>query len=103
MSALPSTAADGWQPLSPANPKPDPEHEARTGAAVARALRDIPFYRRRGGVLPADSATGEKLAASLAQLPLLLKKDVRATLPKQWVPEGRDTRAELASGALELV
>jgi phenylacetate-CoA ligase len=103
MSALPTAAGDGWQPLSPAHPRPDAEHEPRTAAAVARALRDIPFYRKRDHAPPVDPASPTPLARALARLPLLLKKDVRATLPKQWVPEGRDTRAELASGALELV
>ena len=78
----------------------DPEHEARAVAAIARALTDIPFYRKRGDVPPAP---GTPLATVLSRLPLLTKKDVRATLNKQWVPAGRDTRAELESGALELV
>jgi phenylacetate-CoA ligase len=103
MSAVPTAGADDWQPLSPAHPKADPEHEPRTAAAVARALRDIPFYRKRAQGADAEFDATAPLGATLPRLPLLLKKDVRSTLPKQWVPEGRDTRAELASGALELV
>jgi phenylacetate-CoA ligase len=80
-------------------PRPDPEHEAHAAAAIARALGEIPYYRKRGDA-PAGDAS---LFNVLARLPLLEKKDVRATLPKQWVPAGRDTRAELESGALELV
>ncbi len=102
MSALPTAAADSWQPLSPDQPRPDPEHELRTAAAIARALRDIPFYRKRGASLPGAAGT-EPLSGALGRLPLLRKKDLRSTLPKEWVPAGRDTRAELASGALELV
>jgi phenylacetate-CoA ligase len=70
-------------------PEPDPDHDRRFEAAVTRALRDIPFYRRRSATRPG--------------VPLLWKKEVAATLPKQWVPDGRDVRADIESGALELV
>jgi phenylacetate-CoA ligase len=90
MSAVAVPAAAGWVPFSPVHPAPDPEHERRVPLALARAERDIPFYRQRRG-------------QSAAVPPLLFKKDVAATLPKQWVPAGRDVRAELQSGALELV
>jgi len=33
----------------------------------------------------------------------LFKKNIRAALPKQWVPAGRDAKADLASGDLEIV
>ncbi|HEY8040780.1 MAG TPA: hypothetical protein VIF15_13335 [Polyangiaceae bacterium] len=100
MSAQPSPPAEAWQPLSPVEPRPDPEHDARTVAALAYAARDIPFYQKRGDLPPQP---GTPLAEALATFPLLFKKDLRATLPRQWVPAGRDVRAELASGALELV
>jgi len=99
-SPSPSTATEPWVPFSPTEPRPDPEHEARAVAAVGRALRDIPFYARRGQTRPSP---GAPLAETLARVPVLHKKDVRAALPKQWVTAGRDVRAELASGALELV
>jgi len=95
-----AAAAGAWAPVSPEHPRPDPEHEARAVEAIARALREIPFYRKRGDALP---ARGVGLQGSLGALPLLFKKDVRATLPRQWAPPGRDVRADLASGALELV
>jgi phenylacetate-CoA ligase len=96
-----ATGASGEPaPRSPERPEQDPEHEPRAADAIARALRDIPFYRKRGDALP---ARGAGLSGALAGLPLLLKADLRATLPKQWAPAGRDVRAELASGALELV
>lgn len=88
-SAQPSPATDAWTPLSPAHPRPDPGHDARTRSAIERAFREIPFYQRRGH---APSAA-----------PLLFKKDLRSTLPKAWVPAQRDVRAQLASGDLELV
>src|ERR1700722_20180001 len=87
-------------PRSPEQPRPDPEHEPRAVEAIARALGDIPSYRRRGDALPGREVD---LAGARAALPLLFKKDLRATLPKQWAPPGRDVRADLASGALELV
>ena len=85
---------------SPEHPRNDPEHEARTLAAMTRALREVPFYVKRGHAPP---AAGTSLADALRGAPLLTKKDVRATLPRQWVPAGRDVKAELASGAIELV
>jgi phenylacetate-coenzyme A ligase PaaK-like adenylate-forming protein len=84
------------------SPEPDPEHESRTVTAILRALRDIPFYSRN----PRWSARpepGARLDDVLARLPLLWKQDIRATLPKQWVPAGRDAKVELASGDIELV
>jgi phenylacetate-CoA ligase len=100
MSAQLSHPPDTAAPESPAHPRPDPRHEERTVGAIARALGEIPFYNARGFVPPAP---GTPLGDALASLPLLTKKEVRATLPKQWVPAGRDTKAEITSGALELV
>jgi phenylacetate-CoA ligase len=104
MVASPSSstvaAAEPWVPYSPDEPRPDADHDPRTVASIARALRDIPFYARRAGTRPSP---GTPLVEALSLLPVLHKKDVRAALPKQWVPASRDVRAELASGALELV
>lgn len=76
----------------------DADHEARAIEAVVRAADQIPFYVRRGGVV-----RGPTLASTLSTIPLMFKKDVRAALPKAWVPDGRDVRAALESGELELV
>jgi phenylacetate-coenzyme A ligase PaaK-like adenylate-forming protein len=110
MSAQAPTAADGPRPasapISPAHPAPDVDHERRAAAAVARALREIPYYQKRWPALArtVDPALPlAPLSALLARLPLLHKKEVAATLPRQWVPAGTDVRAELESGALELV
>lgn len=100
MAAQPSPTAEVAAPFSPTHPAPDPEHERRTAAAIARALGEIPFYAKRGHSAPSADAP---LSETLRRLPLLFKKDVRAALPKQWVPAGRDTRADLESGVLELV
>ncbi len=72
-------------------------------AAVVRAVRETPFYapfREAMGPTIHEHASLEEL---LGTLPLLFKKDVRRALPKAWVPAGRDVKAELASGELELV
>ncbi len=89
-------------PAEPLAPIVDPEHEPRTCAAIARALRETPFYAKspKPRPIPAPDAP---LGDVLASLPLLFKHDIRATLPKQWVPAGRDAKAELASGDIELV
>lgn len=85
---------------SPDRPARDPEHEARTVLAVARAHRDVPFYKAKGRAIP---EAGARLDEVLAATPLLTRKQVRATLPKQWLPAGRDVRAELERGEVELV
>jgi phenylacetate-CoA ligase len=81
---------------SPEIPTRDPDHEARALASIERALREVPFYVKRGHAAPSGS-----LAETLAALPVLFKKDVRAALPKQWA--ATDVKAKLASGELDLV
>lgn len=83
-------------------PNSDPEHEARARLAIERAVRDIPFYSTSPKVRPLPRPDAP-LASELAKIPLLFKHDLRATLPKQWVPTGRDVKAELASGKIEFV
>src|SRR5258706_14615991 len=84
----------------PTSPRPDPEHEARAVTAITRALREIPFCTRQARPAIGPSAA---LAEVLASQPLLTKQDIRATLPKQWVPASFDLKAALASGDVELV
>ena len=69
--------------------------------AIARAVRDIPFYAGHRDVV--RSTRDDRLDDVLGRLPLLFKKDVRRALPKAWVPAGRDVKADLESGELELV
>jgi len=82
-------------------PSPDPDHEARTLAAVRAALAKVPFYAKQdlGGV----AAEERPLDEVLRRLPLLTRERVRPTLPKAWFPDGRDAKAELASGAVTVV
>lgn len=76
----------------------DPEHETVALEGIRRSLGAIPFYAKHRELTHAHS-----LGDMLAELPLLFKKDVRSALPKAWVPAGRDPRAELAGGDLEMV
>lgn len=80
---------------------PDPEHDVRTLRAVRRALASVPFYAKQA---LAERAEGDApLGEVLARLPLLTRDKLRPTLPKAWFPEGRDAKAELASGAVSVV
>jgi phenylacetate-CoA ligase len=74
------------------------KHDRAAMDAISRAIHEIPFYARHR-----EKMAGERLEDVLPKLPLLFKKDVRKALPKAWVPAGRDVRAELESGDLELV
>ncbi|MDB4941739.1 MAG: hypothetical protein JWP97_1273 [Labilithrix sp.] len=78
----------------------DGEHAARTVRALRTALAQVPFYAKQGLPLPAEGAS---LGEALAALPLLTPAKLRTTLPKAWLPEGRDAKAELAAGNLAVI
>jgi phenylacetate-CoA ligase len=78
-------------------------HEASLRAAVTHAYEHIPFYKKKRPRTGAPALGGDPLSSALAGIPLLWKHQVRSTLPKEWAPEGRDVRAELESGEIELV
>ncbi|MEA2752252.1 MAG: hypothetical protein QOI41_6395 [Myxococcales bacterium] len=78
----------------------DGEHAQRTLRAIRGALATVPFYSKQGLASPAE---GSSLDGALAALPLLTAAKIRPTLPKAWLPEGRDAKAELASGKLAVV
>ena len=80
----------------------DVEHDERVRSAIQYAYERIPFYTKKRP-RPANDDPRASLADLLAGLPLLWKHEIRPTLPKEWVPEGRDVRGELASGDIELV
>ena len=83
-SASVTGATGASAPRSPEHPRPDPEHEARAVEAIARALGDIPFYRKRGDAPP--GARGSLSRGALA----------RVAAPLQ---EGRPRHAAEAVGA----
>jgi hypothetical protein len=78
----------------------DGEHARRTVRAICEALARVPFYLRQGLAAPSEESP---LGEALAGLPLLTAAKIRPTLPKAWLPEGRDAKAELASGKLAVV
>lgn len=84
----------------PARVSQDAEHALRTVRAIRGALANVPFYAKQGLSAPAEAA---ELDTALAALPLLTAAKIRPTLPKAWLPEGRDAKAELASGKLAVV
>ena len=79
---------------------PDGEHASRTVRALRTALASVPFYVKQSLTAPDADAPLER---ALAGLPLLTAARIRPTLPKAWLPEGRDAKAELASGKLAVV
>ena len=91
MSAFDETRATGTA---------DGDHALRTLRAIRGALATVPFYAKQNLASPSDSAS---LEGALAALPLLTPAKIRPTLPKAWLPEGRDAKAELASGKLAVV
>jgi hypothetical protein len=78
----------------------DGEHGSRAVRAIRGALASVPFYAKQGLTAPAE---GAPLDDVLAALPLLTASKIRPTLPKAWLPVGRDAKAELASGKLAVV
>jgi phenylacetate-coenzyme A ligase PaaK-like adenylate-forming protein len=76
------------------------EHSLRTVAAVRQAIGHVPFYSRQGIALPPEDAPLDEM---LRRLPVLTREKIRPTLPKAWLPEGRDAKAELASGKIAVV
>ena len=70
----------------------------------AKAIREKVRQWVHDECIPAEKELDEKpLDEVLRATPLLTKSDVRATLPKQWVPASIDAKAALASGDIELV
>ena len=78
----------------------DGEHAQRTLRAIRGALATVPFYAKQGLASPTEDSS---LDGALAALPLLTAARIRPTLPKAWLPEGRDAKAELASGKIAVV
>lgn len=80
--------------------EPDGKHSERTIEAIRTALASVPFYAKAGLSAPGNGATLDEV---LGALPLLTRAKIRPTLPKVWVPEGHDVKAELAAGSVSVV
>lgn len=75
-------------------------HTERTVASIRTALLRVPFYAKQNLAAPDEGAS---LDDALRRLPLLTRDRVRSTLPKAWLPDGRDVKAELAAGKVAVV
>jgi hypothetical protein len=74
---------------------------AGSASAIRTALTTVPFYAKQG--LAAKVEADADLGSLLSKLPLLTRDKIRPTLPKQWFPEGRDAKAELAAGKVSVL
>ncbi len=76
------------------------DDSGRLTEALEQALANVSFYERwrahdPGGDYPIEMR--------YAALPHLTKRDIRAHMPKGFIPQGRDFKAGLESGEIELV
>jgi phenylacetate-coenzyme A ligase PaaK-like adenylate-forming protein len=78
----------------------DPGHPGRVVDALRSAIANVPFYAKAGYAAPSEGASVDE---ALRALPLLTRDRVRPTLPKVWVPEGRDLKTDLASGTISVI
>lgn len=97
----------GMSPLDEARTRAtrDDDHAGRTLRAVRSALAHVPFYAKLGWKAPEEAAASSPAAfdEALRAMPVLTREKMRASLPKAWLPDGRDVKAELASGRLAVV
>src|SRR6185503_16430428 len=77
------------------------EHFARVRAEVAQMIDEVPLYAGRA---PApETATRESIAAWLAAMPTVGKRELRRGFPKALVRRSCDLKAEMARGAVEII
>ncbi len=89
------------------------EHWARLREEVARMVDEVPLYAgRAAAATPAPSPSPspspssdepEAVAAWLAGMPTVGKRDLRRGFPKSLVRRGADLKAELARGTVEII
>jgi phenylacetate-CoA ligase len=80
--------------------KTDPDLAGADVEALERALALAPFYHRWRPFDPGPGATAD---ARFSALPALTKRDLRAHMPRGFVPTDRDLRTGMDSGEVELV
>jgi len=78
----------------------DSEYRAEITRALNHALDHVPFYQRWK---PDDPGTGHPVEMRYSALPRLTKKDIRAHMPKGFIPREKDFKAGVESGEVELV
>jgi len=69
-------------------------------SALDHALEMVPFYQRW---IPDDPGSGHPVESRYASLPRLTKRDIRAHMPKGFIPRDQDFKAGVESGEIELV
>ncbi len=76
------------------------EYQAACAAELDAALDRVPFY---GAWRSFDPGRGAPVDRRYAALPVVTKRDLRAHMPKGFVPGDRDFRGAVESGEIELV
>ncbi len=76
-------------------------HWARVKREAAQVIDEVPLYADRAA--PPASDDGEAVAAWLASLPIIGKRELRRGFPKSMVRRSQDLKAEMASGKVEII
>ncbi len=76
------------------------DYRERVLRSVRYALEQVEYYAKRAIPPPDDTLS---LDEALKSLPLLTRSAMQSTLPRVWMPSGRDLKAELARGAVSLL
>lgn len=75
-------------------------YHSASAAALEQSLAEVPFYQRWKSFDPGGNVPVEQRYAAL---PILTKRDIRAYMPKGFVPGTRNFKAGMESGEIELV
>jgi len=81
-------------------PEADPAFRRACAEALDRALALAPFYQQWRTIDPGKTVANEQRYATL---PVLTKRDLRAHMPKGFVPRDHDLKTGLANGSVEFV
>lgn len=76
------------------------DYAAACSVELDRALGEVPFYQ---GWQALDPGQGAPVDHRYTALPVVTKRDLRAHMPRGFVPASRDYRAALQTGEVELV
>lgn len=77
-----------------------PEHLRELEAALNEALERVPFYAKWRAK---DPGPGAPILERLRKLPTLSRRELRAGFPRLFTPAGKDLKAALEQGEVELV
>src|SRR5206468_9435927 len=99
---LPSMIATSTpKPVTLPPPRHGREHWARVRDEVARTSEEVPLYAGRAA--PPASADPEAIAAWLASLPTIAKRDLRRGFPKSMVRKSCDLKDAMQKGLVEII